>query len=64
MTVNSNPVTWDDPTVVDAIDTSPTVECNPASNSDFTQGRKTPVICTATDAAGNRKFCVFNVTLG
>ena len=63
MVVNSNPITWDDPTAEDETHLSPTVECIPASNTNFVQG-ETIVICIATDAAGNNNACGFIITLG
>ena len=40
----------------------PTVSCTPASGSSFKLGT-TPVICTATDAAGNTNNCTFDITV-
>ncbi|XP_070573439.1 hyalin-like [Ptychodera flava] len=40
-----------------------TVECNPPSGFAFPVG-STPVICIATDAAGNQANCSFVVTIG
>ncbi len=39
-----------------------TVVCNPVSGSPFPLGQ-TPVVCTATDAAGNQSTCQFTVTV-
>jgi len=54
-------VTYLDPTVSDNCPGA-TVACNPPSGSFFAKG-VTPVICTATDAAGNASTCTFNVTV-
>ncbi len=48
------------PTVTDAVDTSPTLVCTPASGATFALGA-TPVACTATDAAGNVGQATFAV---
>lgn len=40
----------------------PTVVCAPASGSFFSVGT-TPVVCTATDIAGNTSECTFNVNV-
>jgi hypothetical protein len=48
------------PTVNDNMDLSPSVVCLPPSGSLFPQGT-TPVICTATDDAGNQSRCSFEV---
>ncbi len=45
-------VTFTAPTATDAIDTTPTVTCSPASGSAFPLGATT-VTCAATDDAGN-----------
>ncbi|XP_038066601.1 fibrillin-1-like [Patiria miniata] len=57
-------VTWTDPTATDSTNVAPTVECTPASGTDFVIGQ-TPVTCTATDAAGNKATpdCTFTVTV-
>ncbi|XP_038066602.1 uncharacterized protein LOC119736659 [Patiria miniata] len=57
-------VTWSDPTATDSTNVAPTVQCTPASGTDFTIGQ-TPVTCTATDAAGNMATpdCTFTVTV-
>ncbi|MGD1020568.1 MAG: protease pro-enzyme activation domain-containing protein [Verrucomicrobiia bacterium] len=39
-----------------------TISCTPASGSIFRLGT-TPVVCTATDVAGNTNTCTFNVTV-
>jgi hypothetical protein len=46
----------------DDMDASPTIECTPPSGSTFPVGT-TPVICTATDDAGNVSRCTFDVTV-
>lgn len=45
-------VVYEPPTVTDAVDPSPVVDCEPASGTTFALG-ETPVTCTATDATGN-----------
>jgi hypothetical protein len=47
-------------TATDNVDPNPTVKCTPASGSIFPLG-KTPVNCTATDAAGNKSTGTFFV---
>ncbi len=48
--------------VVDGCDSSPTVQCTPASGSLFPRGQ-TAVICQAMDAASNLSQCSFIVTV-
>lgn len=60
---NGAVVTFTAPTATDAIDTTPTVTCSPASGSAFPLGATT-VTCTATDAAGNTSASgAFTVTV-
>ena len=47
-------------TATDAIDPSPTVQCAPASGTEFAVGTTT-VTCTATDASGNAATASFTV---
>jgi len=47
----------------DAVTTSPTISCSPASGTVF-PGGTTSVSCTATDAAGNQSSKSFKVTVG
>jgi len=49
-------------TAIDAVDTTPTVNCNPASGTTFPLG-VTTVECTATDDAGNSRQGSFTVTV-
>ena len=55
-------VTYPPPTVTDNFP-GVTASCTPASGSTFPQGITT-VTCTATDSAGNRASCSFNVGVG
>ena len=50
------------PAFADNCDETPTVVCVPAPGSFFPLGT-TIVTCTATDDAGNRGYCTFNVTV-
>ena len=50
------------PPFADNCDPNPSVVCVPASGSFFAVGT-TLVVCTATDASGNRAVCTFNVTV-
>ncbi len=53
-------VTYTAPTATDENPANPAVSCNPASGSTFGLGI-TPVVCSATDAAGNTGTSQFNV---
>ncbi len=53
-------VTYTAPTATDAVDPAPTVNCTPASGSNFAVGT-TEVTCTATDAAGNSASASFDI---
>ncbi|XP_071953150.1 uncharacterized protein [Antedon mediterranea] len=55
-------VTWDDPIVIDNVDTGLSATCNPPSGSLFNIG-STDVTCNAMDTAGNTGICVFKVTV-
>ena len=48
------------PTVLDAVDPSPTLACSPTSGATFALGT-TPVTCTATDTSGNQAHVMFDV---
>jgi large repetitive protein len=49
-------------TASDSVDPAPTIGCTPASGSTFPSGT-TSVTCTATDASGNSRSCLFHVTV-
>jgi hypothetical protein len=51
---------WSGPSASDTVDPSPSVNCNPASGSNFPIGNTT-VTCTATDNSGNSSSATFNV---
>ncbi|MDQ3610312.1 MAG: HYR domain-containing protein, partial [Actinomycetota bacterium] len=55
-------VTYTDPAASDAVDTTPRVQCTPASGCTFALATTT-VICTATDFAGNSSDSHFNITV-
>ncbi|XP_071953163.1 hyalin-like [Antedon mediterranea] len=55
-------VTWDDPSVIDNVDTGLSATCTPPSGSSFDVGL-TDVTCFATDTAGNTGSCIFNVSV-
>jgi hypothetical protein len=46
----------------DLVDPAPTVVCSPPSGSFFPRGT-TVVLCSATDASGNRASCTFEVVV-
>ncbi|XP_022111822.1 uncharacterized protein LOC110991038 [Acanthaster planci] len=48
------------PDVSDNVDPSPSVSCNPSSNTQFSTG-STTITCTATDSANNVNDCQFSV---
>src|SRR5439155_19195463 len=54
-------VIFDTPLAGDNCST-PTVACDPPSGSTFSLGTR-PVVCTATDDAGNTRSCTFTVTV-
>ena len=62
MIQTSSYVTWS-AIVSDALDSRPTLSCQPASGSVFQQGQ-TAVRCSATDEAHNVDTCSFSVTVG
>ena len=51
---------WEPPIATDNSRDDPTVTCNPPSGSNFNIGQ-TSVTCTAVDAHGNSKNCIFYV---
>jgi hypothetical protein len=53
-------VSYASPTASDIVDTSPTINCAPASGSNFAVG-DTAVRCTATDDSGNASAASFNI---
>jgi hypothetical protein len=55
-------VSYSNPTPTDAVDSSPTVSCSPASGSTFPIGITT-VVCTATDARSNSSQAAFTITV-
>jgi hypothetical protein len=57
----TTPVSFTAPSATDNCST-PTVQCNPASGSDFALGTTT-VTCTATDESANSSSCTFTVTV-
>ncbi|XP_072025140.1 hyalin-like [Amphiura filiformis] len=62
VTVQTNQVTYSNPTVSDNADNAPVVTCDMPSESTFELG-ETSVTCTATDEAGNSATCSFLVTV-
>jgi len=60
---SSNPVVNYSVTATDLVDTSVSINCNPASGSTFTQNSTTIVRCTAVDFSGNTTQGNFNVTI-
>jgi len=57
---NGAVVTYTKPAATDNVDASVTVNCSPASGSQFALG-STEVTCAATDAAGNKATSTFDV---
>ncbi|XP_071954526.1 sushi, von Willebrand factor type A, EGF and pentraxin domain-containing protein 1-like [Antedon mediterranea] len=54
------PVTWNNPTVVDAVDIDLVATCIPSSGDLFARG-STQVICSVTNSFGNKGNCSFLV---
>ncbi len=55
-------VSYPEPTATDDTDPNPTINCTPASGSDFPVGT-TQVLCVASDVSGNVSTASFNVTI-
>jgi hypothetical protein len=57
-------VDYDAPTATDLVDGPVAATCSPASGSTFPDETTTEVLCSATDAAGNKRTGAFDVTVG
>ena len=53
-------IEWESPIATDNSGDSPTITCDPVSETNFTIG-KTSVTCTALDAYGNNNSCTFYI---
>ncbi|XP_072016290.1 hyalin-like [Amphiura filiformis] len=58
-----NVVTFTTVLAVDNVDVSPDFTCVPSSGSTFASGVTTAVFCNATDDAGNKNTCSFDVVI-